>query len=374
MNDLPASFTFTHVLKRFRLTTVLLALTVLLGLFDPRPVRDWMAWLDPHVLAGLMALLAVAQGIRDSGWVQRLARRILRHVHSQRALVLWLLLVAALAAMVLTNDVSLFLVLPLTLALCEQVALPRLRVVTLVALAVNAGSTLSPLGNPQNLLLWRHAGIGMGHFVMAMTPVVGLMGIVLLFFVWRLVPARALERVEAPPPRSPRDAALGRVSLLLLVLLLVLLQMKASYLALAGVGGVFLAWRRGVLARLDWILLLNIALMFVGLGHLADLPIMHAVVGHLGLTDPHRVLLVGVALSQLVSNVPATVTLLPHVPDLMLLAVAVNVGGSGLAIGSLANLIALRLEGGKAIWRVFHRISVPYLVLVFALTWGYLSV
>lgn len=347
----------------------LLALTVALGGMDPRPWQDWRRWLDPQVLAGLLALLAVAQGMRESGWVQRLARRMLTHVHSQRALVLWLLLVAALAAMLLTNDVSLFLVLPLTLALCDQVALPRLRVVSLVALAVNAGSTLSPVGNPQNLLLWRHAGIGMGRFVLAMAPVTGLLAGCLLLFAWWLVPSRVLERVDSPPQHTPPDARLGTVSLMLLLALLLLLQLGYPYLALLLVALVFAVLRHGVLLRLDWGLMLGIALMFVGLGHLADLPTVHRFVDHLRLDQAHGSLLVGVLLSQMVSNVPATVALLHHVSDPLWLAVAVNIGGSGLAIGSLANLIALRLEGSRMVWRVFHRISVPYLLLVLALAW-----
>lgn len=39
-----------------------------------------------------------------------------------------------------------------------------------------------------------------------------------------------------------------------------------------------------------------------------------------------------------------------------------NVGGFGLAIGSLANLIALRLAPSPGIWREFHSWSVPMLL------------
>ncbi len=367
-----SAFFFLPVFRRHALPMSLAALTAILGVLDPRPWKDWLDWLDPRVLASLLALLAVAQGIRESGWVQRIARRMLTHVHSQRALVLWLLALAALSSMLLTNDVSLFLLLPLVLALCERVALPRLRVVALVALAVNAGSALSPVGNPQNLLLWHHAGVGMGQFVRAMAPVVALMAACLLLFAWVLVPGRVLEHVEAPPPHTPLDTRLGTLSLWLLLGLLVAMQTRHAFAALGVVMMVFAMVRRGMLARLDWGLVLTIALMFTGLGHLADLPATHRLVDRLGLVDPHTGLLAGVLLSQAVSNVPATVTLLHHVPDLLWLAVAVNIGGSGLAIGSLANLIALRLEGSRAAWRVFHAISLPYLALVFALAWWWL--
>jgi Na+/H+ antiporter NhaD/arsenite permease-like protein len=47
------------------------------------------------------------------------------------------------------------------------------------------------------------------------------------------------------------------------------------------------------------------------------------------------------------SNVPAAIFLAPFTEDWRALAWGVGVGGFGLAIGSLANLIALRLVRGS---------------------------
>ena len=55
--------------------------------------------------------------------------------------------------------------------------------------------------------------------------------------------------------------------------------------------------------------------------------------------------------------------LLERAPDAMALAVAVNVGGFGVAIGSLANLIALRLAKQPQGLRLFHRVSLPFLLV-----------
>ena len=122
-----------------------------------------------------------------------------------------------------------------------------------------------------------------------------------------------------------------------------------------------IAFFRRVLAGVDWSLLATFAAMFVGLGHLAALPFVQAHVGALAWHDPRVTYAGGIVLSQLISNVPAAVALQHYAPNLALLAAAVNVGGAGLAIGSLANLIALRLDGSRGIgWR-FHAWSIPYL-------------
>lgn len=53
--------------------------------------------------------------------------------------------------------------------------------------------------------------------------------------------------------------------------------------------------------------------------------------------------------------------------DWRLLAWGVSVGGFGLAIGSLANLIALRLARQPRLWLEFHLWSLPALLLGTAL-------
>ena len=360
-------------LRRERLLLVFGGLALALQLVDPQPWPRWRAWLALPTLLGLFALLLSIEGIRASGAVQRAAQALARRVHGQRTLALALVAGSALLSMVLTNDVSLFLLVPLTLALGRGSALPVRRVVILEALGVNAGSALSPVGNPQNLLLWQHSGLSMAQFVGRMLPAAGTMLVLLACAVCLLVPARALAAGEGPagPAESaaPLRPALGWVSALLLLGVLALLQEHRSALAAALALLVFVIGWREVPRRVDWGLLGTLAAMFVGLGHLAEWAPLQA---WLLRPDWHAPLVLyagGVLLSQVLSNVPATVLLWPHVGHPIALAVAVNVGGFGLALGSLANMIALRLEGGRGSLGEFHRISLPFLLVCAPLVW-----
>ncbi|WP_297910672.1 SLC13 family permease [Thiomonas sp.] len=357
-------------LRRERLLLVFGGLALALQLVDPQPWPRWRAWLALPTLLGLFALLLSIEGIRASGAVQRAAQALARRVHDQRTLALALVAGSALLSMVLTNDVSLFLLVPLTLALGRGSALPVRRVVILEALGVNAGSALSPVGNPQNLLLWQHSGLSMAQFVWRMLPAAGTMLVLLACAVWLLVPARALAAGGAPAASAaPLRPALGWVSVLLLLGVLALLQEHRATLAAALALLVFVVGWREVPRRVDWGLLGTLAAMFVGLGHLAQWGPLQA---WLLRPDWHAPLVLyagGVLLSQVLSNVPATVLLWPHVGHPLALAVAVNVGGFGLALGSLANLIALRLEGGRGNLGEFHRISLPFLLVCAPLVW-----
>ena len=338
-------------------------LALVLALADPQPLANYQRWLQLPTLAGLLGLLIAIQGIRESGLVQHLAGWLVARMHSQRALGLLLVSITALLSMVLTNDVSLFLIVPLTVAAGGISNLPVPRLVILEALAVNAGSTLSPIGNPQNLLVWQYLRLPFMQFVGAMLPAAATMFALVALLAWCWLPRARVElRAEQVDGHavSAAQAVLSIVALAMMVLM-----MEHGY---ATIGAALLLipfalfdWR--LLARVDWLLLATFAAIFLGLGHFAALPWVGQLLDAVDLNQPLHLYASGIVASQLISNVPATVLLLDRAPDALALAVAVNVGGFGVAIGSLANLIALRLAKQPQGLRLFHRVSIPFLLV-----------
>ncbi|CAM5317291.1 SLC13 family permease [Rhodanobacter lindaniclasticus] len=343
------------------LVFALLALT--LALLDPRPASDYRRWLQLPTLAGLTGLLIAIQGIRDSGLVQHAAVAVVAHAHSLRSLGLLLVAATALLSMVLTNDVSLFLIVPLTLAIGAISNLPVLRMVVLEALAVNAGSTLSPIGNPQNLLLWQHSSLSFFDFARALLPAAAVMLALVAAFAWCWLPR---DRVALNPQRIDGAISSGRLgawSMAALVGMVLAMEYGQAVSGAVALLVLFGSLARASLARIDWLLLATFAAIFLGLGHFAELPLVQRLLDRLDFSQPLILYASGIVASQLISNVPATVLLLERTPDAIALAVAVNVGGFGVAIGSLANLIALRLARQPHGLRQFHRVSIPFLLV-----------
>jgi len=372
---------FTHVDWRARLRAewmLLLfgALAIALALLDPQPLASYRRWLQLPTLTGLLGLLIAIQGIRDSGVVQHAAAALAARMHSLRALGLLLVACTALLSTALTNDVSLFLIVPLTVALGGISNLPVLRMVVLEALAVNAGSTLSPIGNPQNLLLWQMAHVSFIDFVVSMLPAAAVMLVLLLVLTWCWLPPARVDLEDGRIDDVHTSATLAVFSCIALGGMVLLMEYdharSGALLMLLAFGLVH--WR--TLAGIDWLLLATFAAIFLGLGHLADLPLVRHALGRLDLSQPLTLYASGIIASQLISNVPATVLLLQRAPDPIALAVAVNVGGFGVAIGSLANLIALRLAKQPHGLRLLHRVSVPFLLICAPLvymTWRWLG-
>jgi Na+/H+ antiporter NhaD/arsenite permease-like protein len=339
------------------------ALVLVLAALDPQPLAAYRRWLQWPTLAGLLGLLIAIQGVRDSGLVQHAAVAVVARAHSLRNLGLLLVSATALLSMVLTNDVSLFLIVPLTLAIGGISNLPVARMAVLEALAVNAGSALSPIGNPQNLLLWQHSGLPFLRFAAAMLPAAVVMFTLVAALAALWLPR---DRIALAPARIDGQVSsmrLGIGSLLALLGMVLLMEYHRAPLGAVLVLGLFALLARRSLARIDWLLLLTFAAIFLGLGHFAELPLVRHALDRLDFHEPLTLYTSGIVASQLISNVPATVLLLDRAPDAVALAVAVNVGGFGVAIGSLANLIALRLARQPHGLRLLHLVSVPFLLV-----------
>lgn len=356
----------TRVIKRITQDWLLLGfllLTIVLAVVDPRPLSDHQRWLQLPTLAGLLGLLICIQGIRDSGLVQHVAAAMVARAHSLRMLGLLLVSTTAVLAMVLTNDVSLFLIVPLTVAIGRISNMPVMRMVVLEALAVNAGSTLSPIGNPQNLLVWQYTHLPFLEFVLTMLPAFGVMfALLVLLTLWWLPRNRVMLHAE-DIDGHPISIAQAMLSVAALASMVLMMEHNHAVLGALLLLVPFALLERGTLARVDWLLLATFAAIFLGLGHAAELSFVQHALDGLDLDQPLTLYVSGIVASQLISNVPATVLFLRHAPDTMALAVAVNVGGFGLAIGSLANLIALRLAKQPGGGRLLHQVSVPFLLV-----------
>jgi Na+/H+ antiporter NhaD/arsenite permease-like protein len=108
-------------------------------------------------------------------------------------------------------------------------------------------------------------------------------------------------------------------------------------------------------------------LMFIDLRLIAGLAWAHDRMQALGLDKAEHLYVAAIGASQFVSNVPAAIALAEYSKDWSMIAYGVNVGGFGFMVGSLANLIALRLSGDRRPWLSFHAFAIPVLLLAAAM-------
>jgi Na+/H+ antiporter NhaD/arsenite permease-like protein len=324
----------------------------------------FIEWNTIIVLAGV---LMITTGIRESHFLSQITRKILSRPISERNVALILVALSALLATFLTNDIALFIIVPLTMSLQDSVENDLTKLVIFEAIAVNVGSALTPIGNPQNLFLWHEWGISFLPFMGKMAPLVALMLLLLLGLAWLSFGRRQLQG------ETPEDTYLNRrlfaLSMVMLAGFIVAAEFHWALYALPVVLLIYLLFYRPIIRDVDWLVLLIFILMFIDFGLVAEFPWVTSILQEISRMGAAGVFVAGALLSQVVSNVPATVMLARFSSDWQAIAYGVNVGGNGLVIASLANLLALRIAGGKGLWLSFHKYSLLFLAVSLALVY-----
>ena len=358
---------------RDRFLHLLLLLGVALSFVAPFQPKRWVHAIDWHTIITLAGLMMLTKGVELSGYFDVLGRRMVKRFDNERTLAMFLVSAAALLSTFLTNDVALFIIVPLTITLKKLCAIPTSRLIIFEALAVNAGSLLTPIGNPQNILLWGRSGLSFGEFIWQMAPLALAIMASLLVLCWFCFPNKKLI-YQTHDKRHDWQPRLVLSCVALYVVFIVSLEFKQEIWGLAVVAVGFLLLARRVLLSIDWSLLLVFMVMFIDVYLITQLPVLQQTLAGINQLPAGGLFALGIGLSQFISNVPSTILLLNYVPASLLLAFAVNIGGFGLLPGSLANLIALRMANDRRIWIRFHYYSLPMLLWSALLGYGILLV
>jgi len=353
---------------RDRLMHLLLAVAIVLSVLSPHPLAEYRTWVDWKTIITLAGMLLLTTGIEASGYLEHLGRIIINRLQQERVLAIFLVSASTVLSTVLTNDIALFIVVPLTVGLSSIGGLPIGRLVIFEALAVNAGSLLTPIGNPQNILLWQRSHLSFADFTWQMAPLALAVFAVLLAATWFCFPKQTIHAELKDDPAGYRTGLL-RFCALLYLAFLATVELDYAGWGLLGVALAVLLVCREIIAKVDWSLILVFVLMFIDIRLLTQLHFVQAWVAAIPSFSQLELFLSALLGSQVISNVPATILLVQYSTAYKVIAYGVNAGGFGLAIGSLANIIALRMAPEKNLWLRFHLYSFPFLILSGLIAW-----
>ena len=355
--------TINEFVKKEALLFIFLFLLAIFTILDPFEITNYPSFVDWRTITTLVGLLMITTGLKESGYFDVFSIRVLKKLKRERSLAFFLILFSVLLSTFLTNDVALFIVIPLTVGIQNLIKYDVSKLIIFEAISVNVGSALTPIGNPQNLFLWHKWNISFVPFIMEMLPLVALLFTVLLIFAWIVFPNKEIRFSEGNNDGIIQKKVLFTLSMVLLIVYVISLEMKLGHIVLMLVFFLYLILYRKVLLKMDWMLLLLFIVIFIDFHVISTIPIISEGVNELNLHLSGNVFLFSAITSQLVSNVPASVLVSKYSNNWLAITYGVNVGGSGLAIGSLASIIALRMAKNKNIWLKFHKYSVPYFLI-----------
>ncbi len=363
----------TERLEGNYLLIISLIIFVIFSAISPEKIPCYPHYIDWQTIITLTALAFVTTGLKKSGFFHNLSLMLVTKFKQERLLSLFMVLISAIMAMFLTNDIALFIIVPLTLSLKDvSKNLECIKLIVFEAIAVNVGSTLTPIGNPQNIFLWHQWAISFGKFIYFMLPVEIIMVIILVAFVLTVFPSRVVD-METLPSKIVVKRKLLITSVSLLIGYLISTEFNLSFYALIGIFGIYCIIFTDVLKEIDWPLIILFVIMFIDLHLITDLSQVKTFFNSLDLKSWSNLFITGVITSQFISNVPAVLLLSKFSHNWEVISYGVNVGGNGIVIGSLANIIALRLANKKGSIKTFHKYSIPFLIISVAIVWAYLA-
>ena len=325
------------------------------------PSLQYAGYIDWRTLGLLAMFMLCTAGLQEAGVIDFAARGLLERAGSCRAVIAALVALPFFASMLVTNDVSLLAFVPLSLTLLtsRKDLLPL--TLTLQTIAANAGSFLTPFGNPQNLYVYSAFNVGVGEFLLAQLPFVLMNGVLLLALIFasrRLSSRERFAEAARAGIVGARDGVKrsGIVYGALFVLsVLAVLRVVPVAVAFALVLAAALLADKHLFLQIDWVLLLTFVAFFVFSGNLVNSGV-----------NTQGGFWVTMGASQIISNVPATILLAPFSADWQALSLGANVGGFGTPVGSLASLITLGLyrhAGGelKSLLKAFLPLNLAFL-------------
>lgn len=334
--------------------------------------------IDWNVIFLLMGMMMIVGVLKRTGLFEYLAIWSVKRARARPFRVMAMLIViTAVASALLDNVTTVLLIAPVTLLVCERLALPAVPFLIAEVLASNIGGTATLVGDPPNIIIASRAGLTFNDFLVHLAPLSAVLVVVLVAlcrfmfrktFVYdedRAAEIMALEEREAI--KDPRLLIQGLIVLALVVAGFVLhpvLHYAPSIVALLGAGllvAISSAETSDVLAEVEWPTLAFFAGLFVMIGGLIDTGVINEVskglaqvIGSNELGGSLTLLSGSAVLSGVVDNIPYVATMAPITSDLVhnmgggsdhvmwwALALGADLGGNATAIGASANVVVL---------------------------------
>ena len=343
------------------------------------------AWAAIHAptLILLFAFMVISSQLRLGGFYTWVTWRLGSAPLPPAGLLAALIAVIAALSAVFSNDIICLAVAPVLVDVCLARRLNPVPFLLALACAANVGSAATLIGNPQNMLIGETLKLPFLEYMCDVAAPVAL-GLALTWAIiawqargrWTLAPGAAAgghPPGEAPPPFDPWQSVKG-VSVAAIVFVLFLAAPLPREVVALIAAGLLMTSRKlhsfKMLGLVDWQLLVLFIGLFIVNHALArtgfpDHTIADLAAAGVDLQHPVPLFAAAFVLSNIVSNVPAVMLLLPaatHEFAGPVLALSSTLAGNLLIVGSIANIIVVGAAQRRNIhigWKEHARVGVP---------------
>jgi Na+/H+ antiporter NhaD/arsenite permease-like protein len=331
---------------------------VVFGILTP---AEAIAFVDMNTIFLLLGMMIIIATLQLDGFFTILARQTVDWSRTRSRLLVLITLVTGISSAFLVNDAVVLMFTPVIIQICRSLRLNPIPYLLAEILASNIGSVMTITGNPQNMLVGLSSGIAYGTFLLLLLPVSAL-GMALVVGIIRLLYKKEFqvkEPLRLPPHEPIQTSKILRSGIIFLLVVVGFfigkhIGLSIPLVAITGAALILLFGEvkpSDVIRKVDWVLLLFFGALFIVVGAVEKTGLLKPLLeGNLLRADANGVGFVhglSLLLSQVVSNVPFVVLMLPMLkaaasPLLWLsLASASTLAGNATIIGAMANLIVI---------------------------------
>ena len=309
--------------------------TVITCVFVPVD-KYYLGYFNWQTLATLFCTLLVVEAFSNIYVFEILSKKIVRKLQNLRKVTFALVFITFFGSMILANDMALLTFLPLGYYVLHSTDNKGAMAFTFIMqnIAANLGGMLTPFGNPQNLYIYAYYQMNWATFVKIMLP----------SFITAVLLIIAICCFVKPTPftlKKEKAHSLDKKRTVLYAILFIASIMIVFRIVPYLPGTIIITlilWKldKKALRNVNYPLLATFCVFFVFSGNLARIPQVHTLFSFL---LQKNTLLFGILSCQCMSNVPSAILLSHFTNDVASLLPAVNIGGCGTLIASLASLI-----------------------------------
>ncbi len=366
---------------------------VALGSVSP---QEAVRCIDFPTLCLLYGLMIISAQLRLGGFYTAVAEKVLGFSDRPRLFLLVSMLLSAVLSAVLANDIICFAMAPILAYSLKRAGLNPVPFLLGLAVSSNIGSASTLIGNPQNMLIGQVGRLSFeAFFFWAYMPsflsLLAAFGIIAMYYRKDLI-IKKIETISGNDMDLPRFDCWQTVKGILAVVVLVglyLTDIPRDLSTLSVAGSLLLSRKmksRDMMALVDWHLITLFCALFIiihgiSLAHLPERLLEFLSQKGFELTQPAFLTGVSVVLSNLFSNVPAVMIVIPCLDQTIpepwyILAISSTFAGNLFLLGSIANLIVVEKASGHGVvisFKEHARIGVPVtllsLLVLVAWTW-----
>ena len=355
------------------------------------------------VILFLFGMFVVGVGLEESGYLSHLSYKIFKRAKSQDELLILILFIIGFASAFLMNDTLAIIGTPVVLHLSKKHNTSGKLLLLTLAFAVTIGSVMSPIGNPQNLLIALEGNIHnpfILFFKLLLIPTV--INLIVAYFVLKLFYKDKFHNNSLnhsqEPIMSKSLAKLSKISLYIIIIMVILkisivtaginFDFRLTYIALVASLPIliFSEKRFEVLKNVDWKTLLFFVSMFILMQSFWNSGLIQGLINNMNIniTNMLMIFVVSIVLSQFISNVPLVALYLPMLleagassKEMVALAAGSTIAGNLFILGAASNVIIIQNAEKKSNETItfleFAKVGIPLTVLNTIVYYVYLS-